>query len=157
MSAENPMELRKRLYQATRLRLPERRRYCGADLVLDRLPFVDRKPAHGAPASHWSLPHTDDYGEACAVGRECAAHFAQYLKDNPGMAGSNRLGDIAKDIDFRSEAAVKGYWVGFFAQLEHWILAGVRERDVFEDTNAQHLEGVRIEANRQLEALSSDD
>ncbi|QOZ84828.1 MULTISPECIES: hypothetical protein [Chromobacterium] len=41
------------------------------------------------------MPPADDYVDACAYGRECAAHLAQYLKDNPDRHSKGLLGKIA--------------------------------------------------------------
>ena len=62
-----------------------------------KLPFVYRPKRGFNNASNWHTPPTEDYAQACAVGGEYAAHFAQYLKDNPDMCGANSLGIIARD------------------------------------------------------------
>ncbi|MFT4174072.1 MAG: hypothetical protein QM639_16030 [Rhodocyclaceae bacterium] len=107
------------------------------------LPFVYR-PARGFKNfSNWRVAPTDDYGLACEIGRLYAAHFAQYMKDNPACVGANMLGAIAKHIDFKDKSGAKGYWVGFFSQLEFLIHAAAKHMDVFADAeriNARYAE-----------------
>lgn len=86
---------------------------------IDELPFVSK--TKGRLLNFWDVPQDLDYGEACIKGREFAAHFVQYLKDNPGCAGSNYLGFIARDIDFGDKSETSGIWVGFFTYLEHMV------------------------------------
>lgn len=88
--------------------------------LYSRLPFVDTRKS----GLNWSPPPSDDYGDACDMGRLFAGCFAIYLKENPSSVGSNTLGHIAADIDFK-DTATRGYWVGFFTELEHWIHIGV--------------------------------
>jgi hypothetical protein len=98
-----------------------------------KLPFID-SPTHGfTNASNWHMPPTEDYAEACGIGREYAAHFAQYLKDNPDMCGANSLGIIARDIDFENTSGAAGYWVGFFSHLEGMVLAQAQGTDVYSE------------------------
>jgi len=97
---------------------------------LSALPFM-HQPRRGRCA--WRVPGTDDYASACQRGGEFAAHFAQYLRDNPGVAGSNVLGLIASGIDFADDSGAKGYWVGFFAYLERLIHGQAQRMDVFAD------------------------
>jgi len=97
------------------------------------LPFILKSRGGLVKFNNWDVPPTDNYGLACNVGREYAAHFVQYLKDNPSVVGSNLLGRIAADIDFKDKTAAKGYWVGFFAHLECLIHAQSKNIDVFAD------------------------
>ena len=121
------------------------------DAPLDLLPFVGRPKRPGLGKNFWDVPRTANYGEACARGREYAAHFIQYLKDNPFWVGGNLLGGIAADIDFSDESAAKGYWVGFFSHLERFIYTAARSADVFADLERQQAIYAEIEANRQAE------
>lgn len=103
---------------------------CFADL-----PFVHHPKRGIQAASNWHVPPTDDYAQACTLGREYAGHFIQYLKNNPSWVGANGLGRIAADMDFRDDTGAKGYWVGFFSQLERLIHAEARRIDVFADVD----------------------
>jgi hypothetical protein len=93
------------------------------------LPFI--APLASGGLHSWVVPPIDDYALACEIGEQYALHFAQYLNDNPDVAGTNLLGEIAGDIDFHDESCAKGYWVGFFGALEPMILAYARHAAVF--------------------------
>lgn len=96
------------------------------------LPFILRPKGRKAGASsNWHVPPAADYGAACAIGRNFAAHFLQYIKEDPDRGQT--LGTIAKDIDFNDKSANAGYWVGFFSHIERYIAAGCRFADVFAD------------------------
>ena len=81
----------------------------------------------------WHVHRIHDYEQARAIGCEYAAHFAQYLRDNPQIVGQNLLGRIATDMDFHDASARRGYWIGFFSYLEHLIYAQAVQRPVFVD------------------------
>jgi hypothetical protein len=119
------------------LRPPARREYkpVGNESSFLALPFVHRPKQESKNASNWCVPKIGDYRQACDIGQEYAAHFAQYLKDNPDMCGANSLGHIAMDIDFMDESDAKGYWVGFFSYLERLIFAQTQWMDVFGDVD----------------------
>jgi hypothetical protein len=113
--------------------------------------FFPKRGGSYKTISHWRVPPTDDYGVGCLVGREYAAHFVQYLKDNPSSAGSNFLGLIAKDIDFADESGAKGYWVGFFSQLERIIYMGSVAVNVFDDVDDRNARQRAIQAACDME------
>jgi hypothetical protein len=120
-----------------------------------KLPFVD-SPKHGFKnASNWHIPPTEDYGQACQIGREYAAHFAQYLKDNPDMCGANSLGLIARDIDFENTSGAAGYWVGFFSHLERIILTQTQSMDVYADVDSANAYYAEIKATRAIEDFAN--
>ncbi len=116
------------------------------------LPFVFRPKRGSKGASDWCVTPTDDYGLACEIGREYAAHFVQFMKDNPSWVESNKLGIIASDIDFTDESGAKGYWVGFFSYLERLIYAQAKHIDVFADVDLVNARYAKIKAARELEA-----
>ena len=125
--------------QSTASLMPIRRRYNRSEDAFNGwrdLPFVYRPKRGHKGASNWHVPPTDDYVAACKVGREYAAHFAQFLRDNPELAGGFALGWIAADIDFEDESGAKGYWVGFFSHLERLIAATAARIDPFADADA---------------------
>jgi hypothetical protein len=101
--------------------------------TFSQLPFIHTKHHEFNPVSNWHVPPTEGYSQACDTGREYAAHFAQYLRDNPDMCGANLLGAIARDIDFKDSSNAAGYWVGFFSYLERIIFAKTQRMDVFDD------------------------
>ncbi|MFZ6673955.1 hypothetical protein [Undibacterium sp. Xuan67W] len=118
----------------------------------EALPFVLRlKRSDKKLHNKWHVIPTDDYGLACANGTEYAAHFAQYLKDNPCMVGSNLLGNIVADIDFSDTTATKGYWVGLFSHLERLIYAAARDTDVFANVDEVHAFNANLRAKIELE------
>ena len=54
------------------------------------------------------------YGHANDVGRQFAADYAQYLKDNPRRVGDNYLGHIIDDMAKHRHSPANGYAVGFW-------------------------------------------
>jgi len=116
------------------------------------LPFVaDVKVSRrNKRRSFWNVPQTNDYGEACAMGRQFACDMVQYFKDNPCWSGSNVLGSLVKDMAaYRCGTAMHGYEVGFWSALEvllcraaslenHWeVIQGVQDRyDAIAKANA---------------------
>lgn len=133
--------------------VPARRDYKpeSGSVPMSELPFVHRPERAPRNASNWHVPPTDDYGLACEIGREYAAHFVQYMKDNPRWVGSNTLGNIAAAIDFTDESGAKGYWVGFFSYLERLIHAQAQRIDVFADVDLVNADYAEIAARRALE------
>jgi len=99
--------------------------YTPRAMPLERLPFVESNK--DGRSTMWSVEPAS-YGEGCEKGSEYAAHFMQYLNDNPGCAGMNLIGHIASDIDFSDETK-KGYWVGFFTLLQWAVYEFVRKND----------------------------
>lgn len=86
-------------------------------------PFRDPSRPGFAGAPVWQTPLTDDYEQGCAVGQAYAAYFVQFLRDNPCLAGLNRLGDRAVDAGLIQADGVRGCWIGFFSHRER-VLAG---------------------------------
>ena len=108
--------------------------------------------------SYWAVPQTDDYGEACNLGRQYACELIQFLKDNPSAAGSNIIGELVDGMAAcQHGAAMRGYGVGFLSVVEvllhraatredHWaIVQGVQDR--FD----------AIDEARKAEALRNDE
>ena len=100
---------------------------------LNALPFVLNESGLTKGINRWQVKPIDDYSMACHLGYEYAAHFIQYLKDNPNDAGTNILGRIALDIDFKDDSCATGYWIGFFSYLELQLYKRAKKRNVFRD------------------------
>lgn len=133
----------------------DRQRHYDHPAPLTDLPFVAdiQVSPHQTRRSFWHVPHidaphVDNYGVACEIGRNYAAHFAQYMKDNPCWVGGNLLGHIASDIHFSDKSGAAGYWVGFFSYLEYLIHEGTRDMDVFADVARINAEYAEIIARR---------
>lgn len=127
--------------------VPKWRSYYASNLATE-LPFIAsplyfRKRGSNRCGNLWHVPRTNDYDHACATGRLYAAHFAQYLKDNPQTVGHNLLGHIATDIDFHDTSAKRGYWIGFFTYLEQLIFEHAAQRPVFDDLAQFNASGQR--------------
>jgi two-component system, response regulator, stage 0 sporulation protein F len=73
------------------------------------------------PESGRWLAEDENYGAACAKGREYAAYLALYLKANPSLEGSNIITQIVTEMGFFDDSSAKGYRVGFFSFLELMI------------------------------------
>lgn len=120
--------------------IPKRRNYkANKDKIFQKvlLPFQlaprCMKEIHTVPFCNWYVPRIDDYHLAVRTGQEYAAHFVQYLKDDPSVAPNNILSDIIRDIDFTDHSAAKGYWVGFFTELSTYLVKGAKRIDVFKE------------------------
>jgi hypothetical protein len=97
------------------------------------LPFVSCPDNTVRNINRWNVAKAESYDAAKRMGLEYGAHFAQYLKDNPGAEGLCNLGLIAAAIDFSDESESQGYWVGFFSYLEKLVAAAAIRVDVFEE------------------------
>lgn len=112
--------------------LAERRSFPPRPALITTLPFIaDRITNDGAlHRSFWCVPPTDDYAHACAVGRQYACVFLQYLKQNPFWVGMNLLGQIAQAAAHEPVApAMHGYAVGFWSFLEQVMTASALHVD----------------------------
>jgi hypothetical protein len=78
----------------------------------------------------------DAYGDACDLGRECAANFVQSLRRDPTLVGTNQLGWVLDNTSYPSETFARGYRAGFFGFIEHYLYAGARFADPFADAEA---------------------
>ena len=138
---------------------PARRNYKPGEkrVSMADLPFVYRPRRGFKNSSNWRVAPTDDYGMACEIGREYAAHFTQFLKDNPRVVGSNMLGNIVEDIDFSDKSCATGYWVGFFSQLERLIFISAQLVDVFADVDKINARYAEIKAKRQIEEAETEE
>ena len=115
--------------------IPPRRDYRPIPAMVTQLPFVygpRNLRYHGRlSGSLWYVPHTGNDAKAQTIGREYAAHFAQYLKDNPDQIGGNLLGRIVLDMHNPNTAGNIGYRTGFFTYLEKLIAMQAAQCDVF--------------------------
>lgn len=93
-----------------------------------RFPFI-HNTGECSDSGRW-LAEDVDYGTACAKGREYAAYLALYLNDNPSLAGSNIITQIATDMRFADDTPAKGYRVGFFSFLEMMVYQFSCDHDV---------------------------
>lgn len=129
--------------QSLRHVAPARRSYQPAEPTpIEALPFVVRE----ADTWHyWRVHTTGDYGLDCDLGREYAAHYLQWIKDNPGYASENSLAMIARDVNYKS-ARNHGFWLAFFYFLEQQLGERARQINPFEISDAQLAEEARIDA-----------
>ncbi|MFC4489726.1 hypothetical protein [Chromobacterium aquaticum] len=102
-----------------------------------RLPFVRRVPGRTYP-HYWQPAEPRDYSEACAIGRQYAAHLAQLLKTNRQHAARGLLFRITSDMDFADKSHRIGLCKGFFNYLEMLLNLAVERVDL-----AQHVEAVQ--------------
>ncbi len=135
---------------------PSRRSYesPAEPMAFESLPFVYRPDieTNEDKRCNWNVQPTNDYGDACKVGRDYAAYLAQYLNENPYWVGSNVLNRIVSDMDFSDKSAAKGYWVGFFAHLERLIYGQAKAIDVYADVAMVNAHYAKLDADRKLEA-----
>lgn len=100
---------------------------------LDKIPFC-----------YWYVPRIDDIRLAHRIGQEYAAHFVQYLKDDPAVAPNNILADIVRDMDFEDESDAKGYWIGFFTELSFYLMKGAKRVNVYNELDKRIAEYERL-------------
>ncbi|EBS6645157.1 hypothetical protein D5977_07945 [Salmonella enterica subsp. enterica] len=99
-----------------------------------RLPFVDSAP--GKPGlSFWAVPKTGDYFGGSETGNALAHIYMKHLKEHGrGFGGNLQLMVLdmfgCENSDDPEVSALRGQVVGFFSELERWLVAA-----------AQHLEG----------------
>ena len=118
---------------------PARHYYRPTPARITQLPFIASaryasRHGRGLKSCLWLVNrHITDPDKATLIGREYAAHFAQFLKDNPTQAGSNLLGRIAAEIRYNDPTAASGYWIGFFSYLERLIAERAAQCVVFDE------------------------
>lgn len=99
----------------------------------------------------WHVQPTDDHGHANDVGRQFAADYAQYLKDNPQCVGANYLGHIIDDMAKYRHTPANGYAVGFWSFLERLIYLAVSQNDPYEIADYYAQRYAAIKAAREQE------
>lgn len=134
--------------------LIERRSFPPRPASFTDLPFVaDLGRGRNKRRSFWNVPPTDDYGHANDVGRQYAADFVQYLKQNPFWVGSGTLGTLIEDMAQHPRGeAMHGYAVGFFAFLEQLLYAAANSTDHYAIAERDAQRYAEIKAARETEA-----
>lgn len=79
------------------------------------------------------------YGPASDIGARCAGALANYLRSDPAIIGSNRIGAVVEHM--RLLGCSDGLEAGFFAVLEHLVAAGLERLDVDRVVSAVALYG----------------
>lgn len=102
-----------------------------------RLPFVRYIPGRNHP-HYWQPEETQDYEEACFLGRQYAAHLAQLLKNNQLHIGRGLLHRIARDIDYSDRSHRRGLQLGFFNYLEVLLGLAGRRLNLYRHVEAVH-------------------
>lgn len=109
----------------------------GDDMSIE-LPFVlfDNKGGE-QHVDHWHVPPDgcDDSFEETLIGRRYAAHYAQFLKDNPDSVGYSVLLSIVQDMLQKQGPKVKHtsrYVVGFLAHVDELVYMAAKRIEVFE-------------------------
>ncbi len=112
--------------------LIKRRSFPPRPAFLTDLEFVaDVKVGPGKKKARcfWNVPPTDNYGHANHVGRQFAADYAQFLKQNPFWVGAGNLGLIAADMSKHQDTPADGYAVGFWAFIEQLLYLAIEQHD----------------------------
>lgn len=138
----------------TQQALIERRSFSPRPASFTELPFVaDLGRGRNKRRSFWNVPPTDDYGHANDVGRQYAADFVQYLKQNPFWVGSGTLGTLIEDMAQHPRGeAMHGYAVGFFAFLEQLLYVAANSADHYAIAERDAQRYAAILAARETEA-----
>ena len=96
------------------------------------------------------MPPADDYVDACAYGRECAAHLAQYLKDN--LERHNRACSARSPTTSTSAILTMPVAMGgFFNYAEQLMVLGALRCDVFQHVDSVHALQRALIAKTELE------
>lgn len=111
----------------------ERRSFPPRPASFTDLPFVaDIKVGPRKTARYfWHVPDSGDYGQANNIGRQFAADYAQYLKDNPFWVGAGFLGRIVADMAKHQDSSANGYGVGFCSFIEQLLFLAATQWDVY--------------------------
>lgn len=112
-----------------------------------RLPFVRFIPGRNHP-HYWQPAEPEDYAEACMLGRQYAAHLAQWLKSNELDAGRGLLLRIARDMDHSDRSHRNGLRRGFFNYLETLLCVAGRQLNLYRHVEAMH----QLQRSRDLMA-----
>jgi len=134
-----------------------RRDYRPGPASFTELPFVaDVKVApRKKRRSFWNVPKTDDYGHANDVGRQYAADFLQYIKDNPFWVGSNIIGTFVADMAAHPRGTdMHGYEVGFWAALEVILYRAISRENHWDVLQAAQDRSDTIKAARDAESAT---
>lgn len=138
--------------------LIERRSFPPRPALITDLPFVaDVKIApRKTRRSFWHVPPTDDYGHACDMGRQYAADFTQYLKQNPSWVGSGQMGRIVQDMHAHEcGTATHGYAVGFWAFVEQLLYLATTQHDHYAIAERDAQRYAEIKATRETEGAQA--
>ncbi|MBN3003576.1 hypothetical protein JW897_07470 [Chromobacterium alkanivorans] len=114
-----------------------RYRFAGPHAKDLSLPFIRRIAGRTYP-HYWQPAEPKDEFEACALGRQYAAHLAQMLKLNRQHSGRGLLFRIASDMDFRDRSHRRSMCKSFFNYLEVLLNLGAQQVDL-----AQHVEAMQ--------------
>ncbi|WP_040727651.1 hypothetical protein [Thiomicrorhabdus sp. Kp2] len=113
-------------------------------LPLHRLPFVGDEDGK-LGLSFWKVPKDGGYAGGCTTGKALARIYLKHLKEHGGCPGgmlqSITLDMLDKERDDRQEwDSLKGQAVGFFSELDRWLVAAAKNMD----------DGLENEDNRVL-------
>ncbi|MCS3804342.1 hypothetical protein HNO92_001934 [Chromobacterium alkanivorans] len=114
-----------------------RYRFAGPHAKDLSLPFIRRIKGRTYP-HYWQPAEPKDELEACALGRQYAAHLAQMLKLNRQHSARGLLFRIASDMDFRDRGHRRSMCKSFFNYLEILLNLGAQQVDL-----AQHVEALQ--------------
>lgn len=97
-----------------------------------RLPFVDKplQPKEYSGISFWAVPATGGFGGGNHTGAALAIIYLKSLQE-PGRKGGGMLQQIALDMlshqhdDPDQSLSQRGQAVGFFTQIEEWLVDAV--------------------------------
>lgn len=106
-----------------------RYRFAGPHAKDLSLPFIRRIAGRTYP-HYWQPAEPKDEFEACALGRQYAAHLAQMLKLNRQHSARGLLFRIASDMDFSDRSHRRSMCKSFFNYLEILLNLGVQQIDL---------------------------
>ncbi|ODC03038.1 hypothetical protein BFW38_05235 [Terasakiispira papahanaumokuakeensis] len=101
---------------------------------LHQLPFIDKVPGKRW-LSFWAVPKTGGYSGGCKTGESLARIYLKHLKTHHPDFNEGRLQSIVLDMceversGHPEQEALRGQVVGFFSELEYWLVAAIRHLD----------------------------
>lgn len=125
------------LHTVTRKRFP--RESCDPT----KLPFVKdvKLSPRRKERKFWHVPKIDCYATANIVGIQYAADWIQYIKENPDMAGSAFMGQIAKEMypPTSGKDESRGIAVGFWSLIEKALAHSTHDHYAMAEASAKHI------------------
>ncbi|ODC02565.1 hypothetical protein BFW38_02390 [Terasakiispira papahanaumokuakeensis] len=129
---------------------------------LHQLPFIDKAPGKRW-LSFWAVPKTGGYSGGCKTGESLARIYLKHLKKHRTDFNEGRLQSIVLDMcevergGDPEQGALCGQVVGFFSELECWLIAAVQHLDggLDQDENKTLLKTANAGLNFDNEAGTS--
>ena len=130
-----------------------------------RLPFVDKLPGKNG-LCFWSVPAAGGYFGGNKTGAAVARIYMKHLKDHDTITSGGLLQSMVIDMfgghagTVAEQDALRGQVVGFFFELERWLVGAARHLDGGLDSHDPAAlieaanEGLKFDSTAYLASLS---